>query len=177
MLLLYIFILVMLFSLTPYVIAITKKASACAAMRRAIEYSGGRLAPTKPLWYIGNPSKRECDLHILNGEGVISVKVIGFFLPGGVLNFKDSEHYEIATVKKGKENELKLAEKKKQPYDFGYKMPDEWKKLPHARVILITDPYPYKITKQNEPISIGDDTGEGQIYTTTALAELCKNKK
>ena len=171
MLLLYIFIIVMLFSSVPFLIAITKKASEGATMLRAIEQAGGKFIPTHTFWYLGAIEKSKCDFHVIYDGRIISAKVISLFSSRVFINFIDSTSYEIKTFGKNESvnvTKVNYLKKSKKAYDFKYKIPDEYKSLPHARVILLNNPIPSRITKTKDDsrigISIGDNTGEGELY-------------
>ena len=169
----------MVFSLTPYVVTMTKKASICAAMRLDIEQKGGKFVPTSPLWYISSPKKEKCDFHVFYDDRVISAKILTFYSAKTVLNFIDKKNLEYATFTKKQNAEspdLKFTKIQKNPYDFKFKLPDEWKKLPHANVILIPYPFPEKITLSDgsfkKPLSVAYNTGEGELYSIEAFKNL-----
>lgn len=184
MLLLYIFILVMIFSAIPLVGVMTKRASAAATMKRALEKQGCRVIPTRAFWYMGTVDGKKCDLHVYYDGRVISVKTVGFFTKNVILNFIDKTSYSIKELKGGKTydpDKLRYKIKKKSPYDFSASLPDELSGKKHARVILVFDPFPLKITKTEGGISydleVGDETGEGELYTTASFIELFKTAK
>ncbi len=179
MLLLYIFVLVMIFSSLPLLITITKKGSEGAAMRRAIEQAGGKLIPTRTFWYVSDIGNPNCDFHVLYDGRIISVRVISLMSSRVFLNFVDKSTYEIKTF--GKKDSLNTpnvnyTKKKKKPYNFKYKLPEEYRKLPQARVILLNTPLPAKITRsvggERVELSRGSNTGEGEIYETHDFIEL-----
>ena len=179
MLLLYIFILVMIFSSVPLLILITKKASEGATMRRAIEQAGGKFIPARLFWYVGSLESAKCDFHVLYDGKIISAKVISLMSSRVFLNFVDKTSYEIKTF--GKTDSLNVtgvdyAKKKKKAYDFKYKLPEEYKKLPQARVMLMNAPLPARISKtvngERIILSRGDNTGEGELYETHDFIEL-----
>lgn len=179
MLLLYIFVLVMIFSSLPLLVTVTKKASEGATMRRAIEQAGGKFIPTHTFWYVGSVEKEKCDFHVLYDGRIISVKVISLMSSRVFLNFVDKSTYEIKTL--GKTDSLSnpdvsYSKKKKKPYDFKYKLPSEYEKLPRARVILMNSPLPARITKtrggERAELKRGDNTGEGELYETHDFIEL-----
>lgn len=179
MLFLYIFVLVMIFSSVPLLITITKKASEGAAMRRAIEQAGGKFIPTHIFWYVSAPEKSKCDFHVLFDGRIISAKVISLMSSRVFLNFIDKCSYEIKAL--GKSESLNspsvtYSKKKKKPYDFKYKLPEEYKALPQARVILMNAPLPARITRtkggDRVELKRGDSTGEGELYETHDFIEL-----
>ena len=174
MLLLYIFLMVMLFSLIPYLKIITKRASAAAGMKRACEASGGKFVTTNPFWYIGLTDAKKCDAHILKDGRIISVKIIGFFSTNTVVDLRSAEEYATNILKKNFDDpspEL-CKPKKKAPYDFSYKLPEEWKKLPKARIILVADPYPIKLYSEGEEVKIGSQLSEGELYDVESFIKL-----
>lgn len=179
MLLLYIFILVMIFSCVPLLITVTKKASEGATMRRAIEQAGGKFIPTHLFWYVGAVEKTKCDFHVLYDGRLVSVKVISMLSSRVLLNFIDKETYEIKTLGKGasiNEENITYSKKKKKPYDFKAGIPEEYKSLKQARVILMNTPVPARITKtvngDRVNLSRGDNTGEGELYELHDFIEL-----
>ena len=177
MLFLYIFALVMIFSSVPLLITVTKKASEGATMRRAVEQAGGKFIPTHIFWYVGTVEKSKCDFHVIYDGRVISVKVISLMSSRVFLNFIDKTSYEIKAL--GKTDSLNnpnvsYSKKKKKPYDFKYKLPEEYEKLPKARVILMNSPLPARITRgvERQDLKRGDSTGEGEPYETHDFIEL-----
>ncbi len=179
MLLIYIFILVMIFSSVPLLITITKKASEGAAMRRAIEQAGGKFIPTHLFWYVGSVEKSKCDFHVLYDGRLISVKVISLLSSRVLLNFISPSEYEIKTVGKSEsinDTNVTYNKKNKKPYDFKVGIPEELRSLPQARVILMNTPLPARITKtvnsQRTELSTGANTGEGELYELHDFIEL-----
>ena len=180
MLLLYIFILVMIFSAVPYVKITAGKAKRGGELCRRLKAEGCRFIPLTPLWYIGSPSGKHADFVVIYGGRAIAVKVIGFATANTLFEFIDSTHYAIATVK-GKSAELdkvRFAEKKKKPYDFTSKLPKEAAGLPLAKVILLNSPHPIsiKLKDKNSSLDInpGDKLPEGEFYTETSFIGLFK---
>ena len=181
MLLLYIFILVMIFSAVPLLISMTKKASEGATMKRAIEQRGGKFIPTHAIWYMGEVNSERCDFHVVFDNRVISVKVISLLSSNVLLNFIDKENYGIKTLSaKLTENKDSVIyeNKKKKPYDFKHGLKPEYSKLPHASVILLNEPRPLRISRATDDgiidLHTGDQTGEGELYTTHSFIELFK---
>ena len=180
MLFLYIFVLVMLFSSVPMLFLLTKKASEGATMRRAIEQAGGKFIPTHTFWYVGSLEKDKCDFHVIYDKRVISVKVISLLSSRVFLNFVDKTSYEIKTFKKGEtfsvKEGVKYTLKKKKTFNFNYKRPEKFGKLPQARVLLMNHPLPARITKtvgtERVILSRGDNAGEGELYETHDFIEL-----
>ena len=179
MLLLYIFILVMLFSSVPYLIRITKNASSVSEMRRQLESEGCKLKTVSPFWYMGTIDGRRADFHVLCEGKVISVKVVSFMSSGIALNFSGKDSYSIKKLKPS-ETDADISTykvKKKAPYDFKAGLPSEWAGLPSAKVIMILDPYPTKITRTGKDgkarvLDIADSTGEGELYSLLSFIEL-----
>lgn len=179
MLFLYIFALVMLFSSVPLLIIVTKKASEGATMRRAIEQAGGKFIPTRMFWYIGYLESPKCDFHVVYDGRIISAKVISLMSSRVFLNFIDKTSFEIKTLSKSESlnvTTVNYSKKKKKAYDFKYKLPEEYAKLPQARIMLMNAPLPAKITKtvNGERVTLvrGDNTGEGELYETHDFIEL-----
>ena len=180
--LLYIFVLVMLFIFVPLLFLITKKASEGATMRRAIEKAGGKFIPTHKLWYLGSLENERCDFHVIYDKRVISVKVISLLSKRVFINFIDKTSYEIKTLGKTESFDAKggakYTKKTKNPFNFNYKRPAEYGKLPQARVLLMNQPLPARITKtvgaERVILSRGDNTGEGELYKTHDFIELFK---
>lgn len=179
MLLIYIFILVMIFSSVPLLITITKKASEGATMRRAIEQAGGKFIPTHLFWYVGTVEKASCDFHVLYDGRIISVKVVSLLSPRVFLSFKDSTSYEIKTFSKNEsinEANVTYTKKNKRPYDFKKGLSEEYKSLPQAHVILLNTPLPARISRtvdgEKVALNCGDNTGEGELYEVHDFIEL-----
>lgn len=179
MLLLYIFILVMIFSSVPLLVLITKKASEGATMRRAIEQAGGKFIPTHVFWYVGTVESEKCDFHVLYDGKIISAKVISLMSSRVFLNFIDKTSFEIKTFGKTESlnvTDVNYSKKKKKAYNFKYKLPEEYSKLPQARVVLMNAPLPAKITKtvngERVELARGNNTGEGELYETHDFIEL-----
>ena len=150
-------------------------------MRRAIERAGGKFIPTHFFWYLGSVDKERCDFHVVYKNRVISVKVISLISSRVFLNFVDKSTYEIKTF--GKTESFNDAtktytKKKKKPYDFSFKRPKEYEKLPQARIILSNHPLPAKATKtvDGERVTLlrGANTGEGEFYRTSDFVKLFK---
>ena len=183
MLALYLIFIVFVFSLIPLLFTLTKRGSACMAMKKAIEREGGKVVPTSSLWYVGNIAKQKCDLHIYFDGRVISVKIIGFYTKNIMLNFISPDSYsikELHTFKTVKASEVVLNKKKKKPYDFRHGLSEEGKKLPQAKIILIADPYPLMVSVSTDggerrEINIGSSTPEGELYTVNSFIKLFKN--
>lgn len=178
MLLLYIFILVMLFSSIPYIKAMTKKASNGATMRRMLEGRGVRFIPTNVFWYMGSVSGKRCDFVCIKDGRAIAVKVISFISSNVFLEFIDERHYGIKTVRKEAVDKDSLVYKtaKKRPYDFESALPREAAGLPLAKVILVTEPIPSRITLRDGTASVdvhtGDNLPEGEYYTEESFIRL-----
>ena len=181
MLLLYIFIMVMIFSSAPMIIKITKKASHGATLKRSIEQAGGKFIPTNAFWYMGSIDGKKCDFHVVFDKRLISVKVIGLLASNTLISFVDKCSYEIKTLNSQSQvdkNSVSYSKKKKKPYDFKFGIPEEYKKLPQARIIMTTPPAPIRVSLTDgagrTDISVGDKTPEGEYYTADAFAELFK---
>ena len=180
MLLIYIFIIVMIFSLVPVIVNITKKASEGATMRHNIEKAGGIFIPTHTFWYMGAIDSKKCDFHVIYDKRVISVKVISFLYQNVSVNFIDDVSYEIGTVdrKKSGKSKNKLRKKAKKPYDFRASLKNEYSSLPSARIILFNTPTPAKVTRvQNgitRDLNYSESTGEGELYNTYGFIRLFK---
>ena len=182
MLFLYILIPILLISILPLIGILTRRASACITMKNAIEREGGVVVPTHKLWFIGNIEKEKCDLHVYFDGRVISAKIIGFYTKNIYLSFISPECYGIKEISKAKAarcGKVVPAKKKKKPYDFKAGLTDEGRRLPQARIILIADPYPHKITKigkdgSQKVLHNGSETGEGELYNINAFLKLFK---
>ena len=181
MLLIYIFIIVMIFSAVPPLILMTKKASEGATMKRAIERAGGKFIPTNSLWYMGSINKEKCDFHVVLDNKVISVKVISLFSSNTVINFIDESSYGICVLDPKKKNNpgiYSFKKKTKKKYDFSYALPEKYAKLPKASVLLMNTPNPLKIFKADDKgrheLSVSDRAPEGEIYTTYSFIQLFK---
>ena len=181
MLFFYIFALVMIFSLVPVLIMMTKKASEGATMRRAIEQAGGKFIPAHTFWYVSTVEKSNCDFHVLYDGRIISVKVISVFSSRTFVNFVDKNTYEIKVLSKSESlnsPSVTYSKKKKKPYNFKYKLPEEYSKLPQARILLMNTPLPARITRtvdgERVDLGRGDRTGEGELYETHDFIELFK---
>lgn len=181
MLLLYIFIIVMIFSSVPHVITLTRRAASMAAVRRVCERAGFRLKINTPLWYTGTIRGKKCSFQLISDDRIIAVKVIGFLSGNTLLNFIDHRSYSATTVK-AKESTLPSPSSykvyKKEPYDFKWRLSEEERRLPLARVILISDPYPIKITCSSKDgfreIHPSDEIGEGEIHSIPSFTALFK---
>ena len=179
---LYILLIIVLFSTLPLVFLITKKASEGGALRRAVVKAGGTFIPTHRFWYLGSQEKAKCDFHVVYGKRIISVKVISLVAKRTFINFVNKTTYEIKVLGKSESFEdaekRKFSVKKKKPYDFGFKRPENYGKLPQARVILLNHPLPAKVTKtvgaERITLSRGADTGEGELYKTNEFIKLFK---
>lgn len=181
MLLLYIFIIVMLFSSVPYLVAMTKKASAAANIKRALEQAGCKFIPVNPIWYMGSISGKYFDFYIIFDSRVIAVKMISFISSNVFLEFINKKSYSVKTVKRKTEVDAAsviLKTCKKRPYDFKSKLPKEAAGLPLAKIILINDPLPLKVTFKDEDRSVdvhpGDRLPEGDYHTTDSFLYLFK---
>lgn len=181
MLLLYIFILVMLFSSVPYLVAMTKKASAATAFKRALEQAGCKFIPVNPIWYMGSISGKNCDFYIIFDGRVIAVKIISFISSNVFLEFTDEKSYRIKTVRSKTEldaSSVILKNCKKHAYDFKAKLPKEASGLPLAKVILINDPLPVRVTLKDDDRSAdvhpGDKLPEGDYHTVDSFIYLFK---
>ncbi len=181
MLLLYIFILVMLFSSVPYLVAMTKKASAAATVKRALEQAGCKFIPVNPIWYMGSISGKYCDFYIIFDGRVIAVKMISFISSNVFLEFKDEKSFGIMTVRNKTEldaSSVILKTCKKRAYNFKAKLPKEASGLPLAKVILINDPLPVRVTLNDDDRSSdvhpGDKLPEGEYHTINSFLYLFK---
>ena len=181
MLLLYIFILVMLFSSVPYLVSMTKKASAAANIKRALEQAGCKFIPVNPIWYMGSISGKNCDFYIIFDSKVIAVKMVSFISSNVFLEFVDKKSYRIKTVRSKTEldaSSVILKTCKKRTYDFKSKLPKEAIGLPLAKVILINDPLPAMVTIADDNRSVvvhpGDRIPEGDYHTIDSFLYLFK---
>lgn len=179
--LLFILVFVTTFSLLPALITVTRKASEGKLMRRDVEQAGGKFIPTHKLWYLGAIEKSKCDFHVVYDGRIISVKVISLFPQRTFLNFIDSTSYEIKILGKSdsiNKTNVTYSKKSKKPYNFKYKIPDEYNSLPKARVILLNTPAPARITKTKNGVRVvlpaGESTGEGAVYKTGSFVSLFK---
>ena len=152
----------------------TKRASTAAALKRACEHAGCKFIPTTPFWYMGTVDSKRCDIHILKDQKVISVKIVGFFSSNTVFRIIDEKSYGINELKKNfSDPSCELCKTKpKTPYDFKYKLPDDWKSLPKAKIILISDPFPVKLYINDEEAQIGDRCKEGELFDITSFLKL-----
>lgn len=181
MLLIYIFAIVLIFSLVPYVISMTKKASAAASMKRTLESRGCKIIPTGPLWYMGTVTGKKCDFYVIFDKRVIAVKIVTFISPNVFLQFIDKTSYALAEIKNKAtvdKNSVTLKTHKKRAYDFKSKLPKMASGLPMAKVILVTEPHPLQITmKSNDSVRAlhpGEKTPEGDYHTTDSFTYLFK---
>ncbi|MBQ3017226.1 MAG: hypothetical protein IJD79_10640 [Clostridia bacterium] len=181
MLLLYIFVIVMLFSSVPYLVAMTKKASAAANIKRALEQAGCKFIPVNPIWYMGSISGKYCDFYIIFDGRVIAVKTVSFISSNVFIEFTDENNYGIKAVRSKTElnaSSVILKNCKKRPYDFKSKLPKEATGLPLAKVILLNDPLPVKVTQKDEHRSVdvhpGDRLPEGDYHTIDSFLYLFK---
>lgn len=178
MLLLYIFLLVMLFSSIPYLILFTRRSATAAELKRAIDRAGYKFRSVGAFWCMDTVDGKHASFYILKDGRVISVKVIGFMSSGIALDFKDKNSYGIKKLAASESEPAPdtYKTKKKSPYDFKAKMPEEWKRLPYAKIILVMDPYPAKLTRSTangkKNIKPGDDTGEGELHNISSFLEL-----
>ena len=171
----------MLFSTVPYIVAMTKKASAGAAMKRALEQMGCKFIPTNALWYMGSISGKKCDFYIIYDKKVIAVKVVSFIFANTFLRFIDSTTYAYAEIRnksKVDASSVELKKHKKKAYDFKSSLPKSAEGLPMARVILITDPTPAQVTRETSDgtrvLHPGDKTPEGDYHTKDSFIYLFK---
>ena len=181
MLLLYIFALVMIFSAVPVLISMTKKASAAAAMKRIIEKRGGKIIPVNPFWYVGSINGKNCDFHVVFDKRLISVKVVSFITANTLVDFIDETTYGIKTLRTEKgvnKDKVTYNKCKKKPYNFKYRIPEEYSKLPKARVILINEPYPARVTVSEngfyKDVHQGEALPEGELYKVNGFINLFK---
>ena len=177
MLLLYIFLIVLLFSSVPYIVLLAKRSGAAAEIRNALNRSGCEFR-CHGIWYMAGIEGRRADFHVLRGNRVIAVKVIGFLSAGTALHLESPTEYRIKKLKPS-ETDAPISTYKKQkkhPYDFKAGLPSEWSGLPMAKVILVMDPYPAKLTRSAPSgeirLHVGDDAGEAELYDTVSFIGL-----
>ena len=98
-----------------------------------------------------------------------------------MLNFIDKTSYGIKELRGSKTydaDKIAYKLKKKRPYDFSAGLPGELSSKKRARVILVFDPMPLKITRtengRSSDIEIGSETGEGELYTVHSFINLFK---
>ena len=177
MLLLYIFLLVLMFSSVPYLVLMVKRGRIAAEMRETLDRLGCRFNG-RGVWYMGGIDGRRAEFAVLYDNRVISVKVIGFLSAGTAVHLESETSYLIRKLKPS-ESDAPLSEYKrhrKKPYDFTAPIPREWSGLPTAKVILVMDPYPEKLTRPapngEKKVSIGDSIGEGELYDARSFLKL-----
>ena len=177
MLLLYIFLLVLLFSSVPYLVLMIRRGRAAAELRERLHRAGCEFFG-RGIWYMGGIDGRRAEFCVRFDGRVISVKVIGFLSAGTAVHFESPESYLMKALKPNETDAPLSAYKrhKKKPYDFTSVIPKEWSSLPTARVILVMDPYPEKLTRPipsgEKRLSIGDNAGEGELYDAPSFAGL-----
>ena len=177
MLLLYIFLLVLMFSSVPYLVLLAKRGRTAANIREQLDRIGAKFY-ARGIWYMGGIDGKRADFCVVYGGRVISVKVIGFLSAGTAVHFESDTSYLIKKMKPSESNPPLSAYKRhsKRQYDFSSVIPAEFSSLPKAKVILVMDPYPEKLTRSTtsgeKKLRSGDNTGEGELYDAPAFIKL-----
>jgi hypothetical protein len=177
MLLLYIFIMVLMFSSVPYLVLMVKRGRTAAHMRQTFDRLGCEFHG-KGIWYMGGIDGKRADFCVVFDEHVISVKVIGFLSAGTAVHFESATSYLTRNLKPSESDAPLQSYKKhkKKPYDFSAPIPSHLSGLPVAKVVLIMDPYPEKLTRPTpsgaKKLNIRESTGEGELYDVASFLKL-----
>ena len=137
-----------MFSSVPYAVLLAKRSGSAAEIRNALNRAGCEVRG-HGIWYMAGMDGKRADFHVLNNGKVIAVKVIGFLSAGTAVHFESTGSYLIKKLAPS-ESDAPLTsykKRKKHPYDFKAGMPEQWRGLPMARVILVMDPIPAKLTR------------------------------
>lgn len=167
--LLYLFLIILIFSALPAFVILTKRYAAIATVISKLKIKGYTVKKNRKLWFTSGLEKAACELQFIGKNSVFSVKVIGFYSRKVLLNFISDEKYSIleGAPKPKKENDG-FAVKEKPKYDFSAGLTEEELKKNRRNIILMAERVPEKITSGDgnakRRVRIGDSTAEGEIY-------------
>ena len=167
--LLYLLLIMLIFSALPALVILTKRYAAISTIIVKLQGKGYTVKKNTRLWFTSGIGREACELHFIGKKCVYSVKIIGFCSRKVLLNFISDTKYSIleGAPNPKKENDgFKIKEKPK--YDFSAGLSDEELKKSRRNIILIAERVPLKITSgegnAKKRVRIGDSAAEGDVY-------------